>query len=69
MDNTDYEYKNGLVGLYIVDDFLHSVILDFPEGQHEEIEKELGLDTAEVISVPYNKFLEKIGRLRSIKLN
>lgn len=69
MVNTNYEYKNGVVGLYIIDDFLHSVILDFPEGQHEAIEKELELDTTEVISVPYNKFLEQLGRLRSIKLN
>lgn len=67
--NTDYDYKNGLVGLYLIDDFLHSVILDFPQGQHEAIEKELGLDTAEVISLPYNKFLEQIGRLQSMKLS
>ena len=69
MVNTDYEYKNGVIGLYIINDFLHSVILDFPEGQHEAIEKEFGLATAEVISVPYNKFLEKIGKLRLMKLN
>jgi hypothetical protein len=42
--------------------------LDFPEGQHEAIEKKLGLGTAEVINVPYNKLLEQIGRLRSMKL-
>lgn len=66
--NTDYEYKNGVVGLYIIDDFLYSIILDFPEGQHEAIEKELGLNIAEVISIPYNKLLEKIGRLRSVDL-
>ncbi len=68
MVNTDYKYKNGIVGLYIIDGFLHSVILDFPEGQHEAIEKEFGLDNAEVISIPYNKYLEKIGKLQTIKL-
>ena len=68
MVNTDYEYRNGLVGLYIIDDFLHSVILDFPAGQHESVEKEFGLDNAEVISIPYNKYLEKIVKLQTIKL-
>ena len=69
MAYTDYEYKNGIVGLYIIDDFLHSVILDFPEGHHRAIEKEFELNTTEVISVPYNKYLDQIGKLRSMKLN
>ena len=69
MANTDYEYKNGIVGLYVIEDFLYSVILDFPEGQYEAIEKEFELDTAKIISVPYNKFLEQIGRLKSMKLD
>jgi hypothetical protein len=69
MVNADYGYKNGIVGLYVINDFLHSIILDFPEGQHEAIEKELGFGAAEVISVPYNKLLEQIGKLRSMKLN
>lgn len=68
MTNIDYEYKNGIVGLYIIDDFLYSIILDFPEGQHEVMEKELGLNSAEIINIPYNKLLEKIGRLRSMNL-
>jgi len=68
MANTDYEYKNGIVGLYIIDDFLYSIILDFPEGQHETIEKEFGLHTAKVISVPYNKLLKQMGRLRPMNL-
>jgi hypothetical protein len=68
MVNTDYEYKNGIVGLYIIDDFLYSIILDFPEGQHEAIEKKLGLNTTKVISIPYNKLLEKISHLRSMNL-
>ncbi|MEX0616274.1 MAG: hypothetical protein WD231_00510 [Candidatus Woykebacteria bacterium] len=68
MVNTDYEYKGGIVGLYLINNFLHSVILDFPEGHHETLEKEFGLETAEVISVPYNKYLEQIGKLQSIKL-
>lgn len=69
MDYTQYAYKNGTVGLYTIDDFLCSVILDYPHGQHETIEKEFGLQNTEVISVPYNKLLEQMGRLRSMKLN
>jgi len=68
MVNTDYKYKDGFVGLYIIDGFLHSVILDYPEGQHEKIAVEFGLDKYEVIQVPYNKLLEQMGRLRSRKL-
>ncbi|HKZ35546.1 MAG TPA: hypothetical protein VJ242_02415 [Patescibacteria group bacterium] len=64
----EYSYKNGTVGLYTIDDFLLSVILYYPSGQHEAIEKEFGLERAEVISVPYNKFLDQLGRLRSTNL-
>ena len=39
MDYTDYEYDGGVVGLYLINDFLHSLILDYPEGQHEKKEK------------------------------
>ncbi|HSX31551.1 MAG TPA: hypothetical protein VLE99_06575 [Candidatus Saccharimonadales bacterium] len=68
MDHTDYEYRTGLVGLYVINNWLHSVILDYPSGQHKTIEHELGLDKAEVISLPYNKYLESLGKLKSIEL-
>ena len=66
---TEYVYKKGTVGLYVINDFLHSVILYYPQKQHEEMEKEFGLNSVEVITVPYNKFLEKMGRLESIKID
>jgi len=66
MAYTDYGYKNGIVGLYIINGFLHSVILDFPEQQHPTMEKELGLATAEVLSIPYNKYLERIGKVETL---
>ena len=68
MAYTEYAYKGGTIGLYIIDDFLHSVILYFPPDHHEAMEKEFGLETAEVISLPYNKLLAQLGRLRSINL-
>ncbi|MFA6081674.1 MAG: hypothetical protein WC741_04690 [Patescibacteria group bacterium] len=68
MAYTDYEYKNGIIGLYVIDDFLYSVILDFPARQHKIIEDEFGLNTAEVINIPYNKLLNQLGRLRSMDL-
>ncbi len=68
MAYTEYEYKNGIVGLYTINDFLRSVILYYPPDQHAETEKEFGLQNAEVITVPYNKLLEQMGRLHSLKL-
>lgn len=68
MAYTEYAYKSGTVGLYVIDDFLHSVILYYPPDQHEAMEKEFGLEKAEVITVPYNKFLSKLGKLRSMSL-
>lgn len=69
MAYAEYEYKNGTVGLYTIDDLLHSVILYYPPNEHNEMEKEFGLEKAEVIKLPYNKYLEKLGKLRSMKLN
>ena len=69
MDYVEYAYKNGAVGLYTIDDFHRSVILNFPEGGHEVMEKEFGLQNVELITVPYNKLLEKMGKLRSLSLD
>lgn len=68
MDYAEYAYKDGTVGLYIIDDFLYSVILYYPREQHKAIEKDFMLDDLEVITIPYNKYLEKMGCLRSIQL-
>lgn len=68
MEYSEYEYKNGTVGLYTINDFLHSIVLCYPPGTHAAIEKEFGLQNAKVISVPYNKLLQQMGRLRSTKL-
>lgn len=68
MEYADYEYKNGIVGLYVINDFLQSVILDYVDGQHDAREKEFGLNSSQVINVPYNKLLEQMGRLQSVKL-
>lgn len=69
MNYTEYAYKNGLVGLYTIDNFLYSVVLSYSEGQHQEVEKDFGLETAEVIAVPYNKYLASLSRLRTIVLS
>jgi len=68
MDYTEYTYKNGTVGLYTIDDALKSVILYYPPNEHAPIENEFGLGTAEVIAVPYNKYLDRLGKLRSITI-
>jgi hypothetical protein len=68
MAYTDYEYKGGLIGLYIINDSFYSIILDFPNGQHEDMEKEFGLSPDDVITMPYNKYLEKIDKSKSISI-
>ena len=68
MDYTDYVYKGGIVGLYTINDFLCSVILDYHEGQHKTKEKEFGLSKDDVINLPYNKYLEKLGKNNSMNL-
>ena len=67
MVNVSYKYKTGMVGLYVIDDWLYSVILDFPAGDHEMMEKEFGLANTKAIKLPYNKYLEKEGKLHLLK--
>ena len=69
MNYEEYGYKNGTVGLYVIDDFLNSVILNYPTGEHEGVEKEFGLEDAERITIPYNKQLKELGKLRSMELD
>ena len=57
METTDYECDGGLVGLYVINDSFLSVILDYPADQHEAMEKIFGLENAELVTMPYNKFL------------
>lgn len=68
MANTDYDYEDGIVGLYVINDFLHSVILDFPSQRHGKVEQEFDLSNQEVINVPYNKYLQQIGKGQSVGL-
>jgi hypothetical protein len=69
MSHTDFAYRGGIVGLYVINDFLRSVILDFPSGQHDAVAQELAIGGAEVIEVPYNKYLEQMGRLELMKVD
>ena len=69
MENIDYEYNGGLVRLYTIDDWLKSVILDYPKGKHEKIAEKLGLVSNDQIKVPYNKHLASLGKLRSREVN
>jgi hypothetical protein len=68
MAHTDYEYKDGIVGLYFINNDLKSVILDFPPGQHNAIAAELGLANAQIIAQPYNVYLQQQGKLEPVAI-
>lgn len=68
MQSWSFEYRGGLVRLYLIDDWLHSIILSHEYGQIQTVEKELGLKAEDVIVEPYNKYLATAGRLKSRKL-
>ncbi|HTK03617.1 MAG TPA: hypothetical protein VL401_02500 [Alphaproteobacteria bacterium] len=68
MDYTEYGYEDGTIGLYTIDDFHKSAILNFPPNKHQDVEKVFGLQSSEVITVPYNKLMEKMGKLRTLDL-
>lgn len=65
---TDYPYNGGIVGLYMINDHLFSIILDFPKNQLDQMASLFGLNQAQVISIPYNKHLVHIGRTQSLLL-
>jgi hypothetical protein len=63
MEDEEYGYLNGTVAIYTVNGSLRSVILEFSAGAHDNVARALGLESAEVINVPYNKYLEQKGLL------
>lgn len=69
MSYRKYSYKQGTIGLYTIDDFLHAVILYYPQGEHESVEQEFCLAHVKRITVPFNKLLEQLGKLRSVGLS
>jgi len=58
MDCESYEYQNGMISLYKINNIL-SVITDFPAEQQDNIRNEFHLVDCEVINVPYNKYLQR----------
>jgi hypothetical protein len=69
MQCTEYEYDSGIVGLYLINGWLHSVILDFPSQKHEDMKKLFDLTHAQEITIPYNLYLERTGKVRSMTLS
>ncbi len=69
MHNAEYAYQDGGLALYLVDRVINSVILGYDEDRLPAIEKAFGLESAEPISVPYNKYLAQLHLLRSIDIS
>ena len=63
MELEEYSFKGGSIGLYKINKMLSAVILDFPTELHEQIEKQLSLEKSEVITVPFNVYLKRKGKL------
>lgn len=68
MQYEEYAYKGGTVGLYTINNSLLSVILYYPPGMLDAVEKDLNLQDAEVIRVPYNIYLMMLGLAVSVQL-
>jgi hypothetical protein len=68
MRHFDWKLGDGIVGLYVINDALHSVILEYSAGRHEGVARELGLDGAETIEQPYNKYLQARGELEPVRI-
>ncbi|MCB9813173.1 MAG: hypothetical protein H6772_02070 [Pseudomonadales bacterium] len=64
MESQTFDYSEGLVRLYLIDDWLHAIILSHVGDNLLQVEAELGLDSEEVISQPFNVYLDLIGKLK-----
>lgn len=68
MYKVEYDYGDGGLALYDVDAVVHSVVMGYPEEQLSKMEGLFGLQSAEQITVPFNKYLGQLGALRSMRL-
>lgn len=59
MVHSDHAYDGGIVGLYVINDKLKSVILDYPLEKQAGMARLFGLEKAEVIEQPYNLYLHQ----------
>lgn len=69
MRDREFAYLDGGFALYTVEQDVLSIILGYAESKVPEIEKLFGLEDAEEILIPYNKYIAQVGKLRTIKLN
>lgn len=68
MECDSYSYKDGFVGLYTLNDTEKSLILDFPLKRYSELEKEFKLSVNQQLTIPYNAYLKKIGKLQTVDI-
>lgn len=68
MKHRDYRLRNGIVGLYVINGNLPSIIIDFPDGSHEKVEHELGLKLSMRINDPFSRILRQMKLNKTIKI-
>lgn len=66
MNDKEFSYKDGGFALYTINNNIYSVIIAYPENKLSEIETILGLQAAEIITIPYNKYMRQKGMVRTI---
>ena len=69
MNDKEFAFKDGGFALYTIDNNVYSVILGYSEEKIAEMESILGLKSAEPIDIPYNKYMRKLGILKTVTTN
>ena len=68
MYDEEYDYLNGGFDLYTINSTILSIILAYSEVDIPKFEILFGLQDADEIPIPYNKYIDQLGSLRTIEL-
>lgn len=68
MADRGFEVPDGEIGLYLINDWLTSVIVDVPAEYQDAWAQKLELHAQDIITTPYNVLLESLGRANFMQL-